>query len=312
MKTSTVGYCKVETLEEALHQMQSVPNAIFVAGGTDAFVNREQGNLEARNLIDISGVKSLKTISSIENELVIGALITLETIVNSTEISASFPALAVAARSVATPVIRKTATIGGNILCENRCSFYNQSEWWRRAVGYCLKCSGDICIATGGKKSCFSKYVSDTAPVLIAYRSMVTLMNSRMEKVLPLETIFSGDGVKPVSFEKDTLLKSIHIPKANIRVVFKKLRPRKSLDFTSLTTAVSLDEKQNLRIVVGGVDPKPVVVDGNLSNGDLDTLKSTAYRKPRVVDNDFYPRQYRKEMIKVFIEESLSELSIGV
>ncbi|PIZ05633.1 MAG: 4-hydroxybenzoyl-CoA reductase subunit beta, partial [Flavobacteriales bacterium CG_4_10_14_0_8_um_filter_32_5] len=48
------------------------------------------------------------------------------------------------ALSVGSPLIRKTATIGGNVLCENRCLYYNQSEWWRESIGYCLKCDGDI------------------------------------------------------------------------------------------------------------------------------------------------------------------------
>jgi 4-hydroxybenzoyl-CoA reductase subunit beta len=307
---ATQSYIKVKTVNEAMQLINSLHNAIFVAGGTDVFVNKQQGNIEADCLIDVSGIEELKSVRLHADRMEIGAMVTLETIIQSTEIIERFFGLVQAALAVATPVIRKTATIGGNLLCENRCFYYNQSEWWREAVGHCLKCNGDICLATGGKKNCFSKFVSDTAPVLIAYGANAKLLDASGERVVPIESIYTGDGIVSVALEKRTLLQSIVIPFGTKKVIFKKLRPRQSLDFTSLTTAVSLDEKKNLRIVVGGVDPKPIVVEGNLNKDDLQILLTTAIKKPRIVENDFYSRTYRKDMIKVFLENSLTELGI--
>lgn len=310
METIRSNYIKAQTVEDAVQQIQLNKNAIFVAGGTDLYVNKQQGNVEADYFIDLSQIESLQSISKHAEKIEIGAMLKLEKLIKNEEIITHFPALKDAALSVATPVIRKTATIGGNILCENRCSFYNQSEWWREAVGYCLKCNGDICIATGGKKKCFSKFVSDTAPVLIALRANVNIIDKNGKRTVPLENLYTGDGVNSVSLTKQTLLKSIEIPIGTSKVIFKKLRPRKTLDFTSLTTAVSFDNQSNLRIVIGGVDPKPVVVEGNLKNFELGLLLKMAYKKPRVVENDYYPRTYRKEMIQVFIEQSIKELGI--
>lgn len=309
---TTQKYIRVTTIQDAVQQVKEQTNAIFVAGGTDVFVNKQQGNIEADCLIDISGIQDLKTVVKNESSIEIGALISLENIVLSEEIKLHFTALIQAALAVATPVIRKTATIGGNVLCENRCFYYNQSEWWREAVGHCLKCNGDICLATGGMKNCFSKFVSDTAPVLIAYGAFAILIDADGEKKVPLESIYTGDGVVSVVLNKKTLLKSILIPFSKSKVIFKKLRPRKTLDFTSLTTAIALDDKQKLRIVIGGVDPKPVVLDADLSKEDVQQIVATAIKKPRVVENDFYSRLYRKDMIKVFVENSLTELGIQV
>ncbi|MCO6495784.1 MAG: FAD binding domain-containing protein [Bacteroidetes bacterium] len=309
---ATQSYIKVKTTNEAMQQINSLQNAIFVAGGTDVFVNKQQGNIEAGYLIDVSGIEDLMTCRLYDDRIEIGAMFTLEKIIQSETINTHFPTLVQAALAVATPVIRKTATIGGNVLCENRCFYYNQSEWWREAVGHCLKCNGDICLATGGRKNCFSKFVSDTAPVLIAYGATAILIDADGERCVPLESIYTGDGIVSVTLNKKTLLKSIEIPLSTKKVIFKKLRPRKTLDFTSLTTAVSLDNKMNLRMVIGGVDPKPIVVEGNLKKEDLLQLVTTAIKKPRVVENDFYSRTYRKDMIKVFIENSLNELGIQI
>ncbi|MEI2695242.1 MAG: FAD binding domain-containing protein [Saprospiraceae bacterium] len=310
MENLIPAYLRVTSIEEAMCKMSENIHAILVAGGTDVYVNKQQGNITSNCFVDITGIESLKSIKWKNDFLEIGSLVSLNELANSKEIITSFPALRMAAQSVATPVIRRTATIGGNILCENRCSYYNQSEWWRDAVGYCLKCNGDICIATGGMKNCFSKFVSDTAPVLIALKAKINLIDVQGERTIPVEKLYSGDGVNSLTIDKQTLLKSIDVPSLDAKVIFKKLRPRKALDFTSLTTAISLVNNKDLRMAIGGVDPKPVVLDGNIETDDLALLVKKAYKQARVVENDYYPRNYRKEMIKYFIEQSLDELGI--
>lgn len=280
----------------------------FLAGGTDVIVNKFQNNDESTCLIDLTGIEELKQIFVEENFLKIGSLVRLDELKKNAAIRESFPALLQAAHSVASPLLRKTATLGGNLLCENRCTFYNQSEWWREAVGYCLKCDGDICIATGGKKACFSKFASDTAPVLISTEAQIEIADGDEIKTIPLETIYTGDGVNSIQLPKTAIIRSIVLPlNKNFKTVFKKLRPREAVDFTSLTTAVSLSNNGSIRIVIGGVDPKPVLIEGT-TNDNLEELIKKAMKKPRVVDNDFYSRTYRREMMEVFLQQSFKEL----
>lgn len=306
MKTFERTYFNASTIDEAVEMMTKYPGALYLAGGTDVYLNKQQGNLDADFLIDLSNISSLKQISINDNYIEIGSMITLDQVIQNKELTALFPVLREAAMAIATPVIRKTATIGGNILCENRCSFYNQSEWWREAVGYCLKCSGDICIATGGRKNCFSKFVSDLAPVLIALEAKAFIVDPHGERSVRIEELYTGDGVNSLAISKKSLIKSIVVPKQISKVIFKKLRPRKTLDFTSLTTAISLNSDKNLRIVIGGVDPRPVLIEGPLA--DVELLLAAASKKPRVVENDYYSRKYRKEMIDVFVRQSIEEL----
>jgi CO/xanthine dehydrogenase FAD-binding subunit len=77
----------------------------------------------------------LKSITVNEDNLHLGAMTTLDDIISSDIINSNYPLISEAAKSVATPVIRKTATIGGNLLVNNRCTFYNQSKDWRDSIG---------------------------------------------------------------------------------------------------------------------------------------------------------------------------------
>ena len=175
-------------------------------------------------------------------------------------------------------------------------------------MGYCLKCDGDICIATGGKKKCFSKFVSDTAPVLIALEALVEITDKQGIQIMPLEKVYTGDGILPRNLSKTAIIKSILLPlDQKYFCVFKKLRPREAVDFTSLTTAVSMNDSGKIRIVLGGVDPKPVLVEGEMS-GNLEEYIKLCLKKARVIENDFYSRNYRREMIRFFLEESFDQL----
>jgi len=303
-------YVKPKTIGEAARiASEHADDFCYVAGGTDVLVNKFQGNKECSCLIDITGIAELKEVSVIGRYLKIGALIRLDELKKHQIIAGEYPSLIAAAQEVASPMLRKTATIGGNILCENRCSFYNQSEWWREAVGYCLKCDGDVCIATGGKKACFSKFVSDTAPVLICAGAKLELYNTDgISSVVDLETIYTGDGIKPRNLPVTAILKSVILPIGNeCRIVFKKLRPREAVDFTSLTTAVSLNKDGKIKIVIGGVDPKPVIIEGVI-DGKIEDYIKKALSRSRVVDNDYYSRKYRREMMHLFLEQSFEEL----
>lgn len=303
-------YILATTVQEAIEQaIANKGNFTFLAGGTDVMVNKFQGNETSGCLIDITKIEALKGITKQGNFLRIGALEILEELKFNADLKAEFPMLIEAALAVGSPLIRKTATIGGNVLCENRCLYYNQSEWWRESVGYCLKCSGDICIATQGKNACFSELVSDTAPALIAMDAEIEFIDENGTSRKKLEEIYSGDGVKPRNLSETTIVTALYLPlNRSFKTAFFKLRERESLEFTSLTTAVAIDKNNKLKIALAGVDPKPVVVEGNV-NDDKEELIKKAVKAARAVDNDMYSRKYRREMISVYLKRSFERLS---
>ena len=304
-------YMMASSVKEAIDLVsKDSENSRFIAGGTDVMVNHFQGNLECKRIVDISNIDELKQVIDDVDMLRIGSLVRLHDLREIDFISENYPALLLAADAVGSPLIRQTATLGGNILCENRCLFYNQSEWWRESIGKCLKCDGDTCIATGGRKKCYSELVSDTCPVLIALDARLEVVNKNGVQEFNLEDIYTGDGIQPRMVKNTDLVTHILLPvKKDTKVVFKKLRQRLSLEFTSLTTAVSLDSDRNITIAMAGVDPGPVVVRGK-SGDNLSDLIDTAIKRSRAIDNDMLTRKYRREMIKIFLEESFEELKI--
>jgi 4-hydroxybenzoyl-CoA reductase subunit beta len=311
LNTKQPAYFSPDTVEEAVKlASQYKDNFSYVAGGTDLWVSRYQGNNQSTCLIDISQIQQLQTVSVADQKLKIGALVKLDQLKNYPEIRDNFPTLIEAAHSVGSPLIRKMGTLGGNILCENRCIFYNQSDLWREAINYCLKSGGDICIATGGKKVCYSEFVSDTAPALISLDAQVEIFDSKSSEVIKLEELYTGDGIHPRKLSKTAIIQFILLPlNRKQRAVFKKLRPRQSMDFTSLTTAVSINENGRLKIALGGVSPKPVVIESNIQQNP-ETLIRETLKLSKTVDNDVYSRVYRREMIREFLSKSFKELSI--
>lgn len=304
-------YLKPTSIAEAIAMaLANKDNFKYIAGGTDVLLNKFQGNDNSSCLIDISGINEMKNVNVIGKHLQVGSLVTLHHLNDHPAIINNFPSLIAAARSVGSPMIRKTATLGGNLLCENRCLFYNQSEWWREAVGNCLKCDGEICIATGGKKNCFSKFISDTAIALISMDACIKVVEYSGGFIAHLEDIYTGDGIQPRKFDPTSLIVSIYLPmKEGFRSVFKKLRQRESIEFSSLSTAVTINKVGKIKIVLGGVDPKPIVVVGTTKDNIPDLIK-LATKKARIVDNDVYSREYRKEMIGVYLKKSFIELGM--
>jgi len=304
-------YIKPKTFTEALQvASQHADDFTYLAGGTDVWVNRFQGNNRARCVIDISHILEMQKVTVEGQTLIIGSLLKLDRLAQFPAIRKNFPVLIEAARAVGSPLIRKMGTIGGNILCENRCIFYNQSEFWREAANYCLKSGGDRCIATGGTKACFSEFVSDTAPALISLNAKVEIVDTMGTKVSPLEDIYTGDGLTPRNLSKTAIIKSILLPLNQVsQSVFKKLRPRNSMDFTSLTTAVSLYRDGRLKIALAGVSPGPVVINGSIQDTKEDLIK-IALKESKTVDNDYYSRTYRRKMIRTFLLQSFKELGL--
>ena len=304
-------YIKANTIEDAISEAaNNSGNFVFLAGGTDIFPNKFQENNLSDCLIDISNIDELKSINHSDDFLVIGALTTLDELRKNDFIIQNFPTLIEAAISVGTPVIRKSATLGGNLLCENRCHFYNQSAWWREAAGHCLKCGGDICLANGGKKYCYSKFVSDTAIALISLNAKIEIASKTKTEIIPIEEIYSGDGINHLKLDETSIIKSIQIPlNKTVKSVYMKLRHRKSMEFSSLTTSVTLFKDEKIKIVLGAIAPNPIIIEGKKGDNYQDII-DIASKKSKIVFNDNYSRAYRKNMIHVFLNRCFVELQL--
>ena len=106
-------------------------------------------------LVSLARIGGLDFIDESGGRLSIGALTTLKAIEKSDALGA-FTAVREAVRQVATPIIRTNATLGGNLIQDTRCRYYDRGKFWREAVGYCLKKDGDECRVAPGGGRCFA------------------------------------------------------------------------------------------------------------------------------------------------------------
>jgi NADPH-dependent glutamate synthase beta subunit-like oxidoreductase len=125
--------------------------AVINAGGTDLLSTLKEEYLlnYPEAVINIKTLSGLDDIVEEGGVLKIGALTKLSDIIKSPLLRTSYKALVEAARSVATPQIRNTATIGGNLCQDIRCWYYR----YPRLIGgpiQCLRKGGKICNALTG------------------------------------------------------------------------------------------------------------------------------------------------------------------
>ncbi len=298
-------YFRPATLKDALSiASEQKGNYTYFGGGTDLQVYRKQMLLDNDTIIDLNDIVGPDQIYQEGDSIKISAFTTLQDILSSPLIQKHAPLLAEAALSVATPVIRKTATIGGNLLVNNRCTFYNQSKEWRDSIGSCMRDVGEICQVTGGKNKCFSRNVSDTAPALIVLKASVLIYNQKGKKEIPVLNLYAPDGIHfHDKLEGDAILAEISIPVNPKKTWFKKLRLRKALDFTSLTVAASIDSSKMARVCLNGISMSPVLIEKPLKDLTLERVIGIARKNCKTVDNDLMPLKYRRKMINVFLKE---------
>ena len=117
---------------------QEGPDAMLLAGGTDLLPNMKRGQQTPATLVSLKRINALREFNNGAG-LSLGAGLTLGELVASDMLRETYPGLWQAASVVATPLIRNTATIGGNICLDTRCTYYNQNEDWRKAINYCLR-----------------------------------------------------------------------------------------------------------------------------------------------------------------------------
>jgi len=274
-------------------------------------------------LIGLRAIQSMKNISgSPEQGMRIGAGVTLSTLANHPLIQRHYPALATAADSVSTPQLRNMGTIGGNLLLDTRCNYYNQTEFWRQSIGYCMKKDGDVCLVAPGSPRCWAISSADTAPVLVSLGAQVRLVSERDERVLPVRELFRDDGMNPYTKAGDELLTEILLPPADgWRSVYLKLRRRGSFDFPILGVAVALcfngdGTVADARLTLGAVASHPVeaneaaaqLLHRTLSRELIDAVAVGAAKRAKPLDNADLTINYRKQVTPVFVRRALEQL----
>jgi len=300
--------------------------AMVIAGGTDLVPNLKHRLFEPDHLISINGLPELKDVRERSGQLWIGAGVSLSQVSGSPLVRERVPALADAAGHVAGPQLRNRGTIGGNLCLDTRCTYYNQTEFWRQALGYCLKKDGTVCHVTRVGKKCVAAHSADTPPVLIVMGAVAHLVGPEGERTVAVEDWFVADGIWNSVRRPSEILTGISIPlKPTRRSAYQKLRQRGSIDFPLLTVAVSgsFDEAgsvQELSGVVTALGAKPRLLTGwqDLAAGRsideelIEALAQRAYKQCTPLENIIVDPAWRKAMVPVQVKRALHKLKAGL
>jgi 4-hydroxybenzoyl-CoA reductase subunit beta len=252
----------------------------------------------------------------------IGAGVSLTDICEHPVVRRDYPSVARAASLISTPTLRNMGTIGGNLLLDTRCNYYDQNYEWRKSINFCMKKDGEICWVAPGSPKCWAVQSSDLVPLMVAIGARVRLVSTLGERVVAAAGLYNNDGIDYLHKRPDELLTAIELPPVNgWRATYKKLRRRGSFDFPVLGVAAWLDVAEDgtvrdAKLILGGIAPAPLevkeaqaaLVGQPLDDERIQAAAEACYLKARPLDNTDFIMNWRKQMTRPYVLRALEEL----
>jgi xanthine dehydrogenase YagS FAD-binding subunit len=305
----------------------AAPNARFISGGTDILGEIKESVLEVNILVSLAGLSGASGIISSDLGLEIGALVTLARIASDQSIVETYPALAQAAESVATPQIRNVGTLGGNLCQRPRCWYY------RSPLFDCLKKGGETCFASDegnkyhailGAENCHIVHPSDVAVALLALDATVVVSNASGDRQMPIGDFFVSPDVNMLAenvLEPGEFVPKVKIPKpsSGTRSVYLKAKERQAYDFALSSVAVSLEVRDETitqaHVALGGVAPVPYSVpqvDSELTGQkirevDVQAIGQLAVKDAQPLSDNSYKVRLTASMVARAVSRLISE-----
>lgn len=198
------------SIDELWSVRKENPQAIIMAGGTDLLVKLRQFKHDAELIIGLERIEELQQIEMTESEIVIGAMVTHQQLLESPIITGYLPALAQAAEMLGSPAIRHMGTIGGNV--------------------------------------CTASPAGDTLPPLYVLRAQLDLASSTVSRTAAIEELIQGPG--KANLKDEEILKQIRIPlpDGDSFSSYIKVGQRKALAISICSMAFSIQRLAGQRI----------------------------------------------------------------
>jgi 4-hydroxybenzoyl-CoA reductase subunit beta len=329
-------YHRPTRLADALALLGEHPDAMPIAGGTDLMPNMKHRLFTPRHLVGLKGIAELQGMAFLDEagapvgegspaarQVAIGGAITLTEVARSPLVRRLFPSLAEAAGKVAGPQIRNQGTLGGNLCLDTRCTYYNQSLFWRQALGYCLKKDGDVCHVTKTGKKCVAAHSADTPPVLITLGAQVDLASAEGVRSVSVDAFFVADGEwNTVRRPGEVLVRvRIPLPAPGLRTAYRKVRQRGSIDFPLLSIAAAArlapdSTVEGMSLVVSALGSRPRVVSGldrvavgNRLADAAEGVAQLAFKQCHPLENIIVDPDWRRAMVPVYVRRALAEMA---
>lgn len=306
-----------QSLEEAMVMARDLTGRgeafDWVAGGTDIIPNYKWRINPKPHIISLAAVEGATLLTS----TTIGCMVRISEIEHSDLVH---PLLRQAASKIASSLIRKSATVGGNLCLDTRCFWYNQGEDWRRSIDWCHKADcgtgADCRVIPNQNTLCVATYQGDLAPNLMVLDAEVVLIGPQGERKMLLSEFFMLDGMKKNVLQQGELLWQILLPETSSQKVgsYQKLRVRESWDFpeAGIASAWHPGDYASLRVASTALESIPrlhsdiVEQHINQNNGvEIAMFSNEMYKEIKPVNNTALPPRYRRSMIRTLTKRSL-------
>jgi aerobic carbon-monoxide dehydrogenase medium subunit len=281
----------------ALAEPESVPEAVeilsrpegdtrIIAGGTALVPTMRLGLVAPDRLVSLHRIPGLSEIRVSRGGLEVGAMASLAALVRHGALRTGWPLLAQAAGRVATPAIRSSATLGGNL--------------------------------------CYAEAASDPAPALLCLDTQVRVADSVGERVVPIAEFFTG--FYETAIAPGEVLTGVRVPPVppGARGGYVKFCPRSAEDkpLIGVAALLVLDGAKRvgeIRIALGGAAPTPMRARGaeaaarerELSDRVIREAADAAAADAEPLSDLMGSADYRTEMIRVWVRRLLTALREG-
>jgi 4-hydroxybenzoyl-CoA reductase subunit beta len=321
-------YHRPQTLDEAIALLDRLGDkARIVAGGTDVLPNMKHGLFDPEHVVSISRLAELRGIrldaaagrpGAATELLSIGAGMRLGEIADSVLVRRAAPALAEACALVGGPHHRAMGTLGGNVCLDTRCRYYNQTYFWRKSLGFCLKKDGTVCHVVHGGQKCVAAASNDSAPVLIALEAQLLLLGAKGERRVTASDFYVADGIKNTVLEPGEVVVRVEVPVIpGRRSAFEKLRRRGAIDFPLLSVAARVDAEGDaavraVDVVVSALGARPRrlraasrIGAGTQAGALPSQIGDAAWAECKPLTNLDEDTEWRRDMVRVLVQKAL-------
>lgn len=261
---SPYTYHRETELADALARL-ATPGHMAIGGGTDLIVTIDEGLANPDAVVDVRSLRESLGISLGDGgELRIGGAERLADVADDPLVRERYPLLASACEQVGTPAIRSMATLAGNLVQRPRCWYF------RRGVS-CHKSGGNSCPAKEGENQyhaileggpCWMVHPSDPAVALVALDAVIDIDGPGGRRSVSADQFFVLPGER---MDRETVLRdgelvvTIRLPPAAAGGLqsYTKLMQREAWDFALVSLAAARRTDGEVRLVLGGVAPRP-------------------------------------------------------
>jgi xanthine dehydrogenase YagS FAD-binding subunit len=260
-------YERVHTPAEAAAAAARIPNAKFIAGGTNLLDLMKLQIETPAHLVDVNDLTLNKIEPTADGGLRIGALVRNTDLAADARVRRDYGVLSRALLAGASGQLRNQATTAGNLLQRTRCPYFYDTN---------LPCNkrvpGSGCSALGGfsrqhaivgaSDACIATHPSDMAVAMRALDATVeTVRPNGAARTIPIADFHRLPGNTPhveTALEPGELITAVTLPKpVGGTHVYRKVRDRASYAFALVSVAAVVQRDGTGRVALGGVAHKP-------------------------------------------------------